>query len=168
MNIPADKEMIQLCREVLADAGKDYTQEQLGEIQKILATKHKYWWCIDMQLWDMLPEVFVEPFSAYANGRLVPNDSLMDQVNRAAVVCNETMVPMHMGHNHVVQFTSDTTCRLLTRLNDYHTYNDDDSTYEGFAMYIDDMVKCEDGIWRIQTLRLTYRKLMGRLRTKGV
>lgn len=168
MNIPADKQMIKLCREVLAEAGKPYTPEQLAEIPAILVAKNKYWWCIDMQLWDVMPEVFAEPFKAYSNGRLVPNESLMDQVKRASVVCNESMVPMHMGHNPIVVFTGEDSCRLLTRLNDYHTYKDDDSTYEGWGMYIDDMVKCSDGIWRIKTLRLTYRKILGALRTKGV
>ena len=57
---------------------------------------------------------------------------------------------------------------MLTRLNDYHTYKDDGSTYEGWALYVDDMVKCDDGVWRIKTLRLTYRKILGKLRTMGV
>ncbi len=168
MTIPADEEMIRLVREILADAGKGYTPEQLAEIPSILATKYKYWWCVDMQLWDVMPEVLTEPFSAYSNGRLIPNKSLMDQVNRSSVVCDDSMVPMHMGHNAIVQFTSPTTCRLLTRLNDYHTYIDDQSTYEGWGLYVDDLVKCDDGVWRIQTLRLTYRKLLGKLRNKGV
>ena len=44
----------------------------------------------------------------------------------------------------------------------------DGSTYEGWALYVDDMVKCDDGVWRIKTLRLTYRKILGKLRTMGV
>ena len=132
MTIPADKEITQLVREILTEAGKGYTPEQLAEIPNILATKYKYWWCIDMQMWDLLPDVYTEPFEAYSNGRLVPNKCIQDQVDRAAVVC------------------------------------DDCSTYEGWALYVDDMVKCDDGVWRIKTLRLTYRKILGKLRTMGV
>ncbi len=168
MNLEADKEVIRLTRKILESAGRGYTPEQRAELPLIMATKHKYWWCIDMQMWDLMPDVFTEPFESYANGYLVPNESLMTQVQRASVVCNEEMSPIHMGHNTIVQFTGENTCRLLTRLNDYHTYKDDDSTYEGWAMYVDDMVKCPDGVWRIQTLRLTYRKILGKLRTKGV
>ena len=73
MTIPADKEITGLVREILTEAGKGYTPEQLAEIPNILATKYKYWWCIDMQMWDLLPDVYTEPFEAYSNGRLVPN-----------------------------------------------------------------------------------------------
>ena len=168
MTIPADKEITQLVREILTEAGKGYTPEQLAEIPNILATKYKYWWCIDMQMWDLLPDVYTEPFEAYSNGRLVPNKCIQDQVDRAAVVCDDSMVPTHMGHNAIVQFTGERSCRVLTRLNDYHTYKDGGSTYEGWALYVDDMVKCDDGVWRIKTLRLTYRKILGKLRTMGV
>ena len=153
MTIPADKEITQLVREILTEAGKGYTPEQLAEIPNILATKYKYWWCIDMQMWDLLPDVYTEPFEAYSNGRLVPNKCIQDQVDRAAVVCDDSMVPTHMGHNAIVQFTGERSCRVLTRLNDYHTYKDDGSTYEGWALYVDDMVKCDDCVWRITTLR---------------
>ena len=105
MTIPADKEITQLVREILTEAGKGYTPEQLAEIPNILATKYKYWWCIDMQMWDLLPDVYTEPFEAYSNGRLVPNKCIQDQVDRAAVVCDDSMVPTHMGHNAIVQFT---------------------------------------------------------------
>ena len=167
MNIPADAQIMSLAKEVLAFAGHDYTPEQLTEVPKILATKNKYWWCVDMQLWDMMPEVYVEPFEFYSNGHKVPVKDIADQVKRASTVCDDSMVPIHMGHNPIVQFTGEKTARVLTRLNDYHTYKDDDSTYEGWAFYVDDFVKCDDGVWRIQTLRLTYRKILGALRTQG-
>ena len=58
MNIPADEQIMSLAKEVLAFAGHDYTPEQLTEIPKILATKNKYWWCVDMQLLDMMPYIW--------------------------------------------------------------------------------------------------------------
>ena len=75
MTIPADKEITGLVREILTEAGKGYTPEQLAEIPNILATKYKYWWCIDMQMWDLLPDVYTEPFEAYSNGRLGPTSA---------------------------------------------------------------------------------------------
>ncbi|MEG1790254.1 MAG: nuclear transport factor 2 family protein [Oscillospiraceae bacterium] len=167
MNIPADPNILKLAKEVLVSAGKGYTPEQLAEIPNIMDTKYKYWWCVDLQMWDIMPEVFVEPFEFYSNGHKVDVTCGQDQVDRSGRVCNDTMVPTHMGHNPIIQFTGEKTVRVLTRLNDYHTYNDDDSTYEGWALYVDDFVKCDDGVWRIQTLRLTYRKILGGLRTHG-
>ena len=58
----------------------------------------------------------------------------------------------------------DTHAQLVTRMNDYHTYVADDYNYAGFGLYVDDLVKCEDGKWRIQTLRLDYGVVLGSLR----
>lgn len=127
--------------------------------------KNKYFWCVDQQEWDLLEEVFVkEGLRTFRNGQ--PGYTVREmQVEQNKKVCSEAMIPMHMGHNMVVKFLDDSYARLLTRLNDYHTYKDDDSIYEGFGYYVDDLVKGEDGVWRIQTLRLTYRVLLGTLRS---
>ena len=74
------------------------------------------------------------------------------------------MVPMHFGYNQIVRFTGEDSCQLLTKMHDYHTYKDNGQTYSGFGLYVDDLVKCPDGRWRIQTLRLSYRLLDGELR----
>ena len=44
------------------------------------------------------------------------------------------------------------------------SYKDNGQTYSGYGLYVDDLVKCDDDRWRIQTLRLTYRLLDGKLR----
>jgi hypothetical protein len=49
-------------------------------------------------------------------------------------------------------------------MRDFHTYIDNGESYEGYGFYVDDFVKCEDGKWRIQTLRLQYRVMNGQLR----
>ena len=143
MTIDDFKDAKEMVRDILRNCGKPYTAQQLAEIPVIMNVKNKYFWCVDHQEWDLMADVFVEQ-------------------NKS--VCNESMVPMHMGHNMIVQFLDDTHARLLTKLNDYHTYRDDDSTYEGFGYYVDDLEKGGDGIWRIKTLRLTYRVLLGALR----
>lgn len=165
MTIDDFKEAKELARDILKECGKSYTAKQLAEIPVIENVKNKYFWCVDHQEWDLLEDVFVkEGFTTYWNGQ--PGLSVREmQVEQNKAVCNDSMVPMHMGHNMIVQFLDDTHARLLTKLNDYHTYRDDDSTYEGFGYYVDDFEKGEDEIWRIKTLRLTYRVLLGALRS---
>lgn len=164
MTIDDFKDAKELACEILKDCAKPYTAEQLAAIPLIMNVKNKYFWCVDQQEWDLLEDVFVEEgLTTYWNGQ--PGYTVREmQVEQNKAVCNDSMVPMHMGHNMIVQFLDDTHARLLTRLNDYHTYRDDDSTYEGFGYYVDDFEKGEDGIWRIKTLRLTYRVLLGALR----
>lgn len=156
-----------LAEDILRDCAKTYTDTQVRELPAVLAAKNKYFWCIDQQEWDMLTDVFVEEgLQTFWNGQ--PGYTVREmQVAQNRAVCNDTMVPMHMGHNMVVKFLDETHARVLTRLNDYHTYKDDGSVYEGFGYYVDDLVKCGDGVWRIEVLRLTYRVLNGALRTQG-
>lgn len=54
--------------------------------------------------------------------------------------------------------------QLLTRMNDRHVYTDNGEVYAGWGMYVDDLRKCEDGVWRIETLRLDYGVMDGSLR----
>ena len=130
MTLEADVQIKELSREILAEAGKSYTPEQLAEIPAILAAKSRYFWCIDNQEFDMMPDCFVEEgFETFWSGRPGNKD-------------REKQVKMH----------------------DYHTYKDNGDIYSGYGLYVDDLVKCDDGRWRIKTLRLTYRVLEGQLR----
>ena len=63
-----DEEVVRLAQEVLAAAGRGYTPEQLMDIRNIEDMMHKYWWCVDMQLWEMLEEVFTEDIVYLCNG----------------------------------------------------------------------------------------------------
>ena len=74
------------------------------------------------------------------------------------------MVPLHFGHNQIVMFTGENSAQLLTRMRDFHTYIDNGECYEGYGFYVDDLIKCDDGKWRIQKLRLQYRVINGQLR----
>lgn len=164
MTMDADLQILELSREIVAQAGMPYTPEQLAEIPSILAAKSRYFWCIDNQMFDMMPDCFVEEgFESYWSGR-PGNKDRGKQVRQAAATCDETMVPMHFGYNQIVHFTGPKSAQLLTKMHDYHTYKDNGDTYSGYGLYVDDLVKCEDGRWRIKTLRLTYRVLEGKLR----
>lgn len=164
MTFEADRQITELAREIMGDAGLPYTDAQLKELPTIFAAKSRYFWCVDNREFDMLPDVFTEEgFRAFWSGRAGHTDRYA-QVEQNRHNCGEDMVPMHFGYNQIVQFTGEGSCRLLTKMHDFHTYKDNEDTYSGYGLYVDDLVKCEDDRWRIQTLRLTYRRIDGKLR----
>lgn len=164
MTLDADQQIMQLAREIIREAGKPYTPEQLQEIPAILAAKSRYFWCIDNQEFEIMPDVFTqEGFRTFWSGRPGLTDR-EKQVAQNRRTCGLDMVPMHFGYNQIVHFTGERSAQLLTKMHDYHTYKDNGDTYSGYGLYVDDLVKCEDDRWRIQTLRLTYRLLDGKLR----
>lgn len=164
MTLNADKQITELARKIIMEAGLPYTPEQLAEIPAILAAKSRYFWCIDNQEFDIMPDVFTEEgFRTFWSGRPGNNDR-HTQVEQNRRTCGFDMVPLHFGYNQIVHFTGERSCQLLTRMHDYHTYKDNGETYSGYGLYVDDLVKCDDDRWRIQTLRLTYRVLEGQLR----
>jgi len=156
-----DDEVLRLAKEILNTAGQDYTSEQLIEIRKILDIKFKYWWCVDLQLWDMAADVFTENIQYLCNGYGGPISG-KDQVARMAQSCPQKLIiPTHMGHNPIIQFTGPTTARILTQLHDHHTMKDTHALRDGWGLYVDDLIKCFDGRWRISVVRLGYRKVEG-------
>lgn len=164
MTLNADKQITELARKIIMEAGLPYTPEQLAEIPAILAAKSRYFWCIDNQEFEIMPDVFTEEgFRTFWSGRPGNNDRYA-QVEQNRRTCGFDMVPLHFGYNQIVHFTGERSCQLLTRMHDYHTYKDNGETYSGYGLYVDDLVKCDDDRWRIQTLRLTYRVLEGQLR----
>ena len=156
-----DEEVVRLAQEVFAAAGRGYTPEQLMDIRNIEDMMHKYWWCVDMQLWEMLEEVFTEDIVYLCNGFGGPISG-RDQAARAAQSCPRgVIVPTHMGHNAVLQFTGPDTARLLVQLHDHHTVIADHALKDGWGLYVNDFVRCADGCWRIAVVRLGYRKVEG-------
>ncbi len=164
LTIDPDKKIKELSRAIIEEAGLPYTAAQLAEIPSILAAKSRYFWCIDNQEFDLMPDVFTaEGFQTFWSGR--PGFKDRDkQVQQNRNTCGDDMVPMHFGYNQIVRFTGERSAQLLTRMHDYHTYKDNGETYSGYGLYVDDLVKCSDDRWRIKTLRLTYRVLEGKLR----
>lgn len=164
MTFEADREIAELAREIIRDAGLPYTPAQLAELPTILAAKSRYFWCVDNREFDLLPDVFTEEgFRSFWSGRAghTHRDAQVEQYRK---ILGEDMVPLHFGYNQIVHFTGERSCRLLTRMHDFHTYKDNGDTYSGYGLYVDDLIKCDDDRWRIQTLRLTYRVLDGKLR----
>jgi len=165
MTIPYSENVHALAHEILMEATKPYTEEQIQEIPRILNAKARYFWGNDLNDYEVLRDVFTaEGFQSYWSGQPGAN-TVEDQVNSVKFTVGQgDMVPMHFGHNQIVRFLDNTHAQLLTRMNDRHVYTDDGEVYEGWGMYVDDLRKCEDGVWRIETLRLDYGVINGSLR----
>lgn len=168
VTIPAQPEILEMAKKILMFAGSPYTPEQQAEIPAILAVKAKYFFGTDHQDTEVLMDVFTkEGFSTWWNGH--PGAASAEgQCQAALISCpkegEDAMVPLHFGHNQIEMFTGEKSAQVLTRMRDFHTYIDNGEAYEGYGFYVDDFVKCEDGKWRIQTLRLQYRVMNGQLR----
>lgn len=166
--IPYDESIIDLAKEVLKEV-KPFTPAQLAELPSILECKARYFWGNDLNDWDVLRSVFTDEgpngFQVSMGGgekTLSPDEQI--GLVRWSIGPQEGVVPMHFGHNQVVQFLDDTHCRVLTRMHDRHTYKDNGEIYAGWGLYVDDMIKCADGVWRISYLRLTYGAMVDQLR----
>lgn len=165
-----DKKLVELAHEILMGAGKPYTDEQLKEIPNILNAKSRYFWGNDLNDWELLRDVFTEEglegFRAYWSGGGGGPITVEGQINSVkwSIGPQENMVPMHFGHNQVVRFLDATHAQLLTRMRDRHVYNDNGEVCTGYGLYVDDLLKCADGEWRISTIRLNYGVLEGQLR----
>lgn len=168
ITIPYDPETVELAKEILRDV-KPYTAAQLAEIPAILQCKARYFWGNDLNDWEVMRDVFTDeaPGGFHTSmGAGVQNPTPDEQVGLVqwSIGPQENMVPMHFGHNYVIQFQDDTHVRLLTRMNDRHTYKDNGDVYAGWGFYVDDLMKCADGVWRISYVRLSYGVMQDQLR----
>lgn len=168
--IPYSEEFKQMANKILMAAAKPYTEEQIKEIPAILNAKSRYFWGNDLNDWEVLRDVFTEEaaegFKTYWTGGGGGKNTIENQMNSIiwSIGPQEGMVPTHYGHNQIVYFIDERHVQLLTRMQDRHVYMDNGEVYEGWGMYIDDLIKCEDGAWRISVLRLNYNQMNGQLR----
>lgn len=161
-------EVVAMAKEIISKA-RPYTDAQLKEIPAILNCKTRYFWANDLQDWETMRDVFTDEapdgFLVYMGGEdisLTPDE----QVGRCdwSIGVAENIIPMHFGHNQIVHFIDDTHAQLLTRMHDRHTYKDDGEIYAGWGLYVDDLMKCKDGVWRIHHVRLSYGVMENQLR----
>ena len=168
ITIPYNEEPQAQAREIIRDV-RPYTPEQLAELPANLATKARYFWANDLNDWEVFKDVYTdeapEGFRVSMGGgerHLTPDEQ--GGLNQWSIGPQENMVPMHFGHILIVQFIDDTHARVLTRMNDRHTYKDNGEVYAGWGFYVDDMLKCSDGVWRISYVRLSYGVMENQLR----
>lgn len=138
-----------------------YTPEQLCDIQCILDAQHFYYWSMDMKKEEYVCDLFTDDF-VYYTFKETPTDP-KTQALRSKYV-NRDMSTMHMCHQPMVWLQSSTTARGIFLYEDNHTYKGGGETVEDYAIYCDDFRKCDDGVWRINELRMIFRKCNGTLR----
>ena len=135
--------------------------ERLLAIEEIKQVKAKYFWGLDHRDWDMwkrevwapdgelhVPEFRPEPFVGWATVIAYVAESTGDQVS------------VHHGHMPIIDFTSDTSAKVIWAMEDrlfrtaeFPLY--DGSTFlHGWGHYLETYVKLEAG-WRIKTSQLT-------------
>ena len=165
LTIPMDKATDEITKSVIT-AARDavYTPEQVEEMQRILNAQYTYFWCCDMNYWDVAVDLFTEKLTCIYNGEKHFVDNPKAEAEFLASSCIPLLRPMHMSHNPIVIFTGEKTARVLTKLNSHHTYSDNDETYQAWGQYINDFEKGDDGRWRISVLRLTFAKRIGAFR----
>lgn len=168
VTIPYDEKTLAMAKEIIKTP-KPYTPEQLAEIPAIMAAKARYFWGNDLKDYEALSDVFTDegPDGFWVSmGGGEKRIDIAEQIGLVqwSIGPQENVVPMHFGHNQIVKFIDDTHAQLLTRMNDRHTYEDNGEIYAGWGLYVDDMLKCKDGVWRISYVRLTYGVMENQLR----
>ncbi len=168
ITIPYNPEILAMAKEILKK-GEIYTDAQLKEIPEIINAKSRYFFGNDLNDWDVLRDVFTdegpEGFRVDMGGgkKTIAIEEQLGLI-KWSIGPDEEVVPMHFGHNQIVHFIDDTHAQLLTRMHDRHTYKDNGEVYAGWGLYVDDMLKCKDGVWRISMVRLTYGVMENQLR----
>ena len=160
-----DPKMREMITEVMKNARRQtYTPETLCQLQKILETQYFYYWSMDMKKEEYVCDLFTEDFvySCFGEKGTAPRQ----QALRSKYV-NRNMSTMHMCHQPLVWLMSDNTARGIFLYEDNHSYADGGNV-ENYAVYCDDFRKCGDGVWRINELRMCYRKMNGELRDLDV
>ncbi len=161
--IPFDKKFGEMVLEVVKNVRRqEYTPEKLCQLQKVIECKYFYWWAMDMKKEEYATELFTDDFAYYMGRRLVAKDKRAQALN--AKWSNKDMQTMHMGHQPMVWLIDDTHARGVFQYEDHMVYFDDGQVVEGWMVYCDDFVKCEDGAWRISRLRMAYREMDGSYR----
>lgn len=163
--ISQDKVIQKLVVEVMKQTRcQSYTPEQLCELQRIRDTQFFYYWSMDMKKEEYACDLFTDDFvyRCYAENPTAPKS----QALRSKYV-NRNMMTMHMSHNPLIWLIDETHARGIFLYEDNNTYKKGE-TVEGFSMYCNDFRKCEDGIWRISTMRIGYRKMEGEFQDVNV
>lgn len=155
-----DAKIKKMVIEVMKEVRKQsYTPQQLVERQHILDAQYFYYWSMDMKKEEYVCDLFTEDFTYrnFVENAVEPKG----QAIRSKYV-NRNMMTMHMSHNPMIWLMDENHARGIFLYEDHNSYSSE-KTVEGFSMYCNDFRKCEDGIWRISKLRISYRKMDGML-----
>ena len=127
----------------------------LEDIEAIRKVKNKYWYCIDMKLWDELAECFAEdmvmdvPTVTVLHGREAVVQYLRERLGQSSTIV------VHHGHQPDIEITSETTARGIWALRDNLIDSQSNIAFKGRGFYEDEYTK-ENGKWKIKSTKLTY------------
>jgi len=128
---------------------------EMLERQAIIDLQSDYWWLIDSKQWDKWADVLTDDMAFYHNGVLVHQEGAAKHVEMTRGSL-DYMISVHQGHQYKIKFTSATTAEGRWVLNDILTVVQNGGKIEGQGYYFFDYIKCDDGKWRIKTIRLGY------------
>lgn len=127
----------------------------LEDIEAIRKVKTKYWYCIDMKLWDDLGDCFAEdvvleaPKLESIHGRKAFVQYLKDRLGK------NTTIAVHQGHQSDIEITGDMTAKGIWALRDHLIDSQTNTAFKGRGFYEEEYVK-EDGTWKIKSTKLRY------------
>lgn len=132
-----------------------------ADVIGIYQTKSRYFRYLDTKDWarwrDLFTDdlVFLEESPALptdANPPVSDADSFVEWVSELL----KTAVTVHHGHMPELEFTSPTEATAVFALFDYVDDPDNrKAAHQGYGHYHETFRKCDDGVWRIATMRLT-------------
>jgi len=127
----------------------------LEDIEAIRKVKTKYWYCIDMKLWDELADCFAEdvvleaPMLESIHGRKAFVQYLKERLGKSSIIA------IHQGHQSDIEITGEITAKGIWALRDHLIDSQSNTSFKGRGFYEEEYVK-EGGTWKIKSTKLSY------------
>lgn len=131
--------------------------ERLLAMEEIKALKARYFRCVDTKDWDGFGAVFADDAAfevSEADWKLAGRDTIVETVRSRL----REAVSVHHGHCPEISITSPTTAEGIWAMEDQLRWAEQSASEKaalhGYGHYHETYRKI-DGVWRIQTMRLT-------------
>lgn len=132
----------------------DMTSEHLIQIEAIKQLKARYFRLLDTKQWELWADVFTEDFQGVLTG---PHPDIelasREDMIRSAATTMEGVVVIHHGHMPEITIHDEENASGIWSMFDHVEIPG--SAYDGYGHYHEEYRKCEDGKWRIRSLKLT-------------
>jgi hypothetical protein len=122
----------------------------LEDVEAVKKLKAKYFHSIDRKRWDELSECFCTNASWESIKRKVKVDgveAIVDFIRN--IEDGDHIINTHLGHNPIIEITSDTNAKGIWELSHYREDNMAKKRQQSAAFYEDVYVK-ENGTWKIK------------------
>ncbi|MDT3440268.1 MULTISPECIES: nuclear transport factor 2 family protein [unclassified Pseudofrankia] len=129
----------------------------LGEIEQIKQLKARYLRLADEKKWDEWADVFTDDFCGWLGD--VPEEEFNSRDEFIAFIRRAigAAVTVHHGHMPEIEVVGPGKARGIWAMYDYVKFvsPEGDLELDGYGHYHEEYRKCDDGQWRISSLRLT-------------